>query len=103
VLGLDADDGAGERAGLGGAALLQDDLDLLAAGLVENVGQGGVGVEVDGEGLQRLLDRVVAVVGDGADLAPPRSCSTRLFSKSLMSCTGKDRSTRALPLTLPAR
>ena len=40
LLLLDADDGAGQRAGLGGVGLLQDDLDLLAAGLVEDLAEG---------------------------------------------------------------
>ena len=51
---LDADDGAGEVAGLGDVAGLQGDLDLLAAGLVEDLAEGGVGGEVDGEGLFRV-------------------------------------------------
>ena len=46
---LDADDGAGQGAGLGGVGLLQDDLDLLAAGLVEDLAEGGVAGQVDGE------------------------------------------------------
>ena len=67
LLLLDADDDAGDGAGLGRVALLQDDFDLLAAGLVEDGAEAGIAGEVDGEGLQRLLDGRLAVVADGAD------------------------------------
>src|SRR5207302_6089193 len=52
----------------GGGGLLQHHLQLFAAGLVEDLRQGGVCGEVDGEGLQCLVDGVVAVVGNRADV-----------------------------------
>ena len=69
LLLLDAHDGAGHRAGLGGVGLLQHHLHLLAAGLVEHLAERRVGGEVDGEALERLLDGGVAVVADGGDVA----------------------------------
>ena len=44
-------------------------LDLLAAGLVEDLAERRVVGQVQGEGLERLLDRLLAVVADGGDLA----------------------------------
>src|SRR5262249_43948320 len=61
---LDADDGAGQRAGRA-----EPDLDPLAAGLVEDLAVGGVAVEVDGVAPEGLVDGVVAVVADHADPA----------------------------------
>ena len=69
VLFLHADDDAGHRAGLGGVALLEDDLDLLAAGLVEDLAQRRVVRQVQGERLERLVHRLLAVVADGGHLA----------------------------------
>ena len=69
LLFLHADDGAGHGAGLAGGRLLKDHFDLLAARLVEDLGQRGIAAEVDGEGLERLLDGRLAVEADGTDLA----------------------------------
>ena len=66
---LDAHDDAGEGAGLGGLRLLQDGLDLFAAGLVEDLAEGRVVGQVDGEGAEGLFDRGLAVVVDGGDVA----------------------------------
>jgi hypothetical protein len=60
-------DRAAERARRLPGRLLQHHLHLLAAGLVQELGVGGVVGQIDGERLQRFLDRVVAVVGDGRD------------------------------------
>src|SRR5262249_6297983 len=59
---LDADDDAGQ------GAALEAELALLAAGLLEDLGVGGVAVQVDGEVAQCLV-AVVAVVADDADAA----------------------------------
>ena len=42
-------------------------MDFLAARLVEDLAERRITVQVDGEALERLLDRRVAVVRDGAD------------------------------------
>src|SRR6266568_1392483 len=52
LLVLDADNAARQGSGLRGVRLLQRDLDLLASGLVENVTEGWIVRQVDGERLQ---------------------------------------------------
>src|SRR5207248_2139742 len=52
-----------------GPGVLQGDLDLLAAGLVEDLPEGGVVAQVEGEGAQGPLGRLLAVVADGGQLA----------------------------------
>src|SRR5262249_34699231 len=67
-----ADDDAGERAWLRGVGLGQSQLDALAAGLVDELAKGWIVGQVEGESFQRALDRFLAVVADGADLAVAR-------------------------------
>ena len=55
--------------GCAGVGLLQHDFDLLAAGLIQDAGEGGIAVEVDGEALEGAFDRRVAVVTDRGDMA----------------------------------
>ena len=47
----------------------QREFDFLAACLVEDLAEGWVGAEVDGEAAQRLLDRLLAVVAQRQHLA----------------------------------
>ena len=69
LLLFDAHDDAGERAGLGVLRLLQDGFDFFAAGLVEDLAEGRIVGQVDGEAAQRLFDGRLAVVVDGGDVA----------------------------------
>ena len=64
-----ADDGAGQRAWLGGARLLHDHLDFFAAGLLHDLAESRIARQVDGEALQGPLDRIVALVADRTDVA----------------------------------
>ena len=66
---LDAHDRAGDGARLVGGALVEHDLDLLAADLREDLAEARVVGQIDREGFQRAVDRVERVVGDGGDHA----------------------------------
>ena len=59
---FDAENGAGDFCG-------GVELDLLAANLVEQVGERGILREVDAEGRERARERVFAAVADGRDPA----------------------------------
>src|SRR5262249_48545235 len=69
MLLLDADDGPGHRARLGGVRRLHRYLDLFAACLVEDLAKRRVAGQVDGKALEGPLDGSVGVVGDGGDVA----------------------------------
>jgi hypothetical protein len=58
------------HAGLAGGGL-QHHLGLLAARLVQDLGERRIAGQVDGERAQRLLDGRLAVVVDGADVPAP--------------------------------
>ena len=66
---LDAHHAAIEQRGPGSGGGLQLHLDLLAAGLVQHLGERRVAGQVDGVALEGLLDRILAGVADRADLA----------------------------------
>ena len=68
-LRLDADDGARERAWLSIACCLRYYFDLFATGLIEDLAVAGIAGQVDGEALERLVDGIATLVGDGADVA----------------------------------
>ena len=95
-LDFHADDGAEPARGLGIGGLTprdgrgsQRDLDLLAAGLVENLAQRGIVVEIEGEAVQDLVDGIVAVVVDAADGAAALVLEDHALERSLMSRGGK--------------
>ena len=70
-----ADDRAGQRAGQAvqrRVARLERQLDLLAAHLVQDLPERRIGAQVDREALERLLDRLLAVVAQRHRLALAR-------------------------------
>src|SRR5262249_25035504 len=64
-----AEHDTGQRAAGPAGRLLERDFDLLAAGLVQKLAERRVRGQVQGERLERPLDRVLAVVVDGRRLA----------------------------------
>ncbi len=69
LLSFNADDRSCHGPCLVGIALSEDDFDLLAAGLVEDLTEARIVRQVDGEGLEGAFDGSVGVVGDGGDVA----------------------------------
>jgi hypothetical protein len=60
---LDADDGAGQRAGLSRGLLLSY-LDFFTAGLIEDLAIGGIIGQIDSEALERFVDGIVTLIAD---------------------------------------
>ena len=64
-----ADDDAAERTGSSRCCWLESDLDLLAAGLIENLPETWVGAQIECKAFQCLFDRLLAIVAQGHGFA----------------------------------
>ena len=93
------DDWPVDVAWLGGVVLLQDHLDFLAAGLVQDLAERRVVGQVQRERLERFVHRLLAVVADGGYLAVAEVGQDEALEKIVHVADGKVRSTRVLPST----
>ena len=106
-LDFHADDGAGLANGVLASSSffsgLSGDFDLLAAGLVENLAERRIAVEIEGEAVQDLVDRIVAVVVDGVDLAAAGVLESQALQEIVDVAGGEGKIDRASPFTSPSR